>query len=359
MQDTSFTGPPIQLVMQWIDELWAQECAPVTMSSDSQEEHYEAISEELLPFEQHQDFQLLEPLKTRQRKSYEGESRFLTPRPVIALHPSSPLNNRLKRCTVSVRLLDVHGSPLHCHEQTHLYGPYGKEALLSIPHGRTPPISVKIGGKCDLRALRLGFTVEYETDNGYCGRTHLTSNEVQLARKQCPNKRGTSSHKVSGASLRLCVDCLLNKGDEWKAGGVTDGIGHIDDVEPIQYLYRLEDFHVGGIVTGEATESQKEILSHLDEPSVSECTIGLPLGDLDPAEEGGLKRLAVPANHFLLSTQRNKPTTASQPQQPWNILTWIFIETQNTWAYILFGTSLGYHQEPTSSLPPTVTRSTL
>ncbi|PRP81886.1 glutaminase kidney isoform, mitochondrial-like isoform 1 [Planoprotostelium fungivorum] len=208
MQDSSFfTGPPLQLVMEWIDELWAQECAPVTMSSDSQEENYEAILEQLLPYEQQPDFQLLEPLRTRQRKSYEGESRFLTPRPVIALHPSSPLNNRLKRCTVSVRLLDIHGSPLHCHEQTHLYGPYGKEALLSIPHGRTPPISVKIGGKCDLRALRLGFTIEYETDEGYCGRTHLTSNEVHLARKQCPNKRGTSSHVSRVNMLRRNIKC--------------------------------------------------------------------------------------------------------------------------------------------------------
>ncbi|PRP79421.1 hypothetical protein PROFUN_08182 [Planoprotostelium fungivorum] len=206
MQDTSFiTGPPIQLVMQWIDELWAQECSP--LSSDSQEENDEVIVEELLPFEQQQDFQLLEPLKTRQRKSYEGESRFLSPRPVIALHPSSPLNNRLKYCTVSVRLLDIHGSPLHCHEQTHLYGPYGKETLLSIPHGRTPPISVKIGGKCDLRALRLGFNIEYETEDGYCGRAHLTSNEVHLARKQCPNKRGASSHVSRVNKLHRNVKC--------------------------------------------------------------------------------------------------------------------------------------------------------
>ncbi|PRP72778.1 hypothetical protein PROFUN_07678 [Planoprotostelium fungivorum] len=46
------------------------------------------------------------------------------------------------------------------------------------------------------------------------------------------------------------------------------------------------------------------------------------------ARSRGFMQLVVPVNHFLLSTQRNKPTTASQPQQPWNILTWIFTETQ-------------------------------
>ncbi|PRP85106.1 hypothetical protein PROFUN_07177 [Planoprotostelium fungivorum] len=206
MQDSSFVaGPPLQLVMQWIDEMWAQECAPPTF--DTQEENYEDIVEELLSFEDQQDFQLLEPLRTRQRKSYEGESRFLTPRPVIALHPSSPLNNRLKRCTVSVRLLDVYGSPLDCHEQTHLYGPHGKETLMSVPHSRTPPISVKIAGKCDLSALRLGFIVEYETDDGYCGQAHLMSNEVQLARKQCPTKSRTSSRASRVNMLQRNIKC--------------------------------------------------------------------------------------------------------------------------------------------------------
>ncbi|PRP85605.1 hypothetical protein PROFUN_06394 [Planoprotostelium fungivorum] len=87
---------------------------------------------------------------------------------------------------------------------------------------------------------------------------------------------------------------------------------------------------------GERSEPQKEIPSHLDETSASECTIGLPQGDLD--QKGGTpghvtlnsaeKLNMLAATHFLLSTQKNKPTTASQPQQPWNILTWIFIETQ-------------------------------
>ncbi|PRP83086.1 hypothetical protein PROFUN_09682 [Planoprotostelium fungivorum] len=72
-------------------------------------------------------------------------------------------------------------------------------------------------------------------------------------------------------------------------------------------------------------------------------------------ESSKLFDVRVPANHFLLSTHRSKPTTASQPQQPWNILTWISTETQvataectctrsllinNTWAYLLFGASL-------------------
>ncbi|PRP89639.1 hypothetical protein PROFUN_00903 [Planoprotostelium fungivorum] len=151
---------------------------------------------------------------------------------------------------------------------------------------------------------------------------------------------------------------------------------------------------IGIIIMGEGSESQKEIPSQLDKTSASECTIGLPpKGTRRPVPVGRIarsrdfenppngsiftvvnvtntlncRRRRTYANHFLLSTQRNKPTTASQPQRPWNILTWIFTETQtrthglrsllvNTWAYILFGTSL---RAKLFTAPPTVTRSTL
>ncbi|PRP85105.1 hypothetical protein PROFUN_07176 [Planoprotostelium fungivorum] len=200
MLDTQ-SSPPIHLIMQWIDEMWSQEFASLPHGTKVQES-VDTTREPVLPPTDQQDFYLLEPLRTRQRKSYDGESRFLSPKPVIVLHPSSPLNNRLKRCNVSIRLLDTDGSPLQCHEQTHLHGPHGKETLLSIPHSRTPPISVKIAGKCDLRALRLGFTVEYETDDGYCGLAHLMSNEVQLIRQRSPGKR-TSHGSHAAREYRL------------------------------------------------------------------------------------------------------------------------------------------------------------
>ncbi|PRP76009.1 hypothetical protein PROFUN_01725 [Planoprotostelium fungivorum] len=120
---------------------------------------------------------------------------------------------------------------------------------------------------------------------------------------------------------------------------------------------------------------------HIEEPS--EFTIKhLQRGDPNraerpvTAEEGGLKHLVVPANHFLLSTQRNKPTTASQPQQPWNILTRIFIETQVATAECIPPHKISSDQEHTGlhplwnltgmppranffTAPPTVTRSTI
>ncbi|PRP72803.1 hypothetical protein PROFUN_07703 [Planoprotostelium fungivorum] len=153
-------------------------------------------------------------------------------------------------------------------------------------------------------------------------------------------------------------------------------------------VYRSSDV----LFKGEGSESQKEIPSHLEDIGIGMYHQSATKKNKETwtrradrpvtAEEGGLKRLVVPANHFLLSTQRNKPTTASQPQQPWNILTWIFTETQvataeclppqalfrtrthglrsllinNTWAYLLFGTSLG---AKLFTAPPIVTRSTL
>ncbi|PRP77961.1 Protein NXT-1, isoform a [Planoprotostelium fungivorum] len=192
---TLVCGPPMRLVMQWIDEMWAEESASVGF--DRREITSVRVEEEEEPaFDMSQDFQLLEPLRTRQRKSYDGESRFLSPRPVVVINSNSPLINCIKRCTVSVRLLDEDGSPLELLEQSHLFGPNGKDALLSLPHRRTPPISVKLSGKIGLRALRLGFTIDYETEEGDIGQSHLTSNVFHLARERCPGKKKTLSHET-------------------------------------------------------------------------------------------------------------------------------------------------------------------
>ncbi|PRP79493.1 hypothetical protein PROFUN_12861 [Planoprotostelium fungivorum] len=182
--------PPMKLVMQWIDELWEQEAANVTC--DAKEEFIATEGERT--FDPSQDFQLLEPLRARQRKSYDGESRFLSPRPIVVLNPASPLADCLKYCSVIVCLLDEEGSPLDFPEQAHLFGPNGKDALLSIPHQRTPPISVKLSGKIGIRALRLGFTIDYETEEGEIGRAYLESNVFHLARERCKEKRQLISH---------------------------------------------------------------------------------------------------------------------------------------------------------------------
>ncbi|PRP79484.1 hypothetical protein PROFUN_12852 [Planoprotostelium fungivorum] len=203
MEDSSMvSGPPLRLVMQWIDEMWAQESASVAF--DVKEEGSYTMNKELPAFCAEEDFQLLEPLRARQRKSYDGESRFLSPRPVIVVNPvslqpslrskanclkASPLANCLKTCSVAVRLLDADGSPLNLPEQAHLFGPNGKDTLLSVPHKRTPPISVKLSGKIGLRALRLGFTIDYETEDGEMGQAHMTSNVFHLARERYAGKR--------------------------------------------------------------------------------------------------------------------------------------------------------------------------
>lgn len=76
-------GPPMRLVLQWIDELWAQESSQRTTGDTMTEE---VSPKESDSFNFCEDFQLLEPLRLNQRKSYSGESRFLSPKPVIILN---------------------------------------------------------------------------------------------------------------------------------------------------------------------------------------------------------------------------------------------------------------------------------
>lgn len=76
---SSQDGHPLELVMQWIDELWSQE-------TEAEKEPVKSIPRMISsPTCERFDFRLQEPLKSRQRKSYDGESRFLSPKPVVLL----------------------------------------------------------------------------------------------------------------------------------------------------------------------------------------------------------------------------------------------------------------------------------
>lgn len=188
---------PASLLL-WIEDMWEQE---------SQLQRGETIPDSPTIASPSIDFStpfhLLEPLRHNQRRSYDGESRFLSPRPVVILDEvsclppithnpiqSSPLATSLKYCTVTVKLLDEEGCPLLEEEQEHLFSPHGKQTSLSIEHHRTSPISVKLTGKIDLRVLRLGFIVVCETKEGETLRFHLTSNAFHLIRDRPKMRSG-------------------------------------------------------------------------------------------------------------------------------------------------------------------------
>ncbi|PRP77618.1 hypothetical protein PROFUN_00479 [Planoprotostelium fungivorum] len=195
-------GPPMRLVLQWIDELWAQESSQRTTVDATTDE---AVSpKELSLFNSCEDFQLLEPLRLNQRKSYSGESRFLSPKPVIILNSASPLVNNLKSCTVSFSLLDKDGCPLQSEDQDLLSSPNGKKAVLSIAHCRTAPICVKLIGKIETRSLRLGFIVDYDTEDGTTHQVWLTSNVFHLVRER---SRDTPIRVSHVSMLRRNVKC--------------------------------------------------------------------------------------------------------------------------------------------------------
>ncbi|PRP77585.1 2,4-dichlorophenol 6-monooxygenase [Planoprotostelium fungivorum] len=183
-------------VLHWVEEMWEQESR--LQRGETIPDSPQMTSSPTIDFPS--PFQLLEPLRHNQRRSYNGESRFISPRPVVILDKSSPLATSMKYCTVTVKLLDQEGSPLLEDEQDHLFSPQGKQFVLSVAHHRTAPISVKLTGKIELRELRLGFTVVCETNEGETLRFHLTSNAFHLLRDRRPKMR--SGVRVSGRGRR-------------------------------------------------------------------------------------------------------------------------------------------------------------
>ncbi|PRP87188.1 hypothetical protein PROFUN_01450 [Planoprotostelium fungivorum] len=181
-------GPPLRLVLHWIDDMWTQEIEHQARKNKSAVPASTAFE-----YQESLGFCLLEPLKSKQRKSYENESRFLSPRPVIVIDSSSPLYSNLKRCTVTVKLLTGDGTPLDPIDQGRLMAPQGKQTVLSIAHSRTPPMAVKISGKLEMRTLSLGFVIDYETCDGKTGQAYLTSNMFNLVRDRHREKKKWST----------------------------------------------------------------------------------------------------------------------------------------------------------------------
>ncbi|PRP85299.1 hypothetical protein PROFUN_06901 [Planoprotostelium fungivorum] len=182
------TPPPFSLVLEWIDQLWAAERE---READKEEK---VLSDLDLPLSPPipASFMLLEPLRIHQRKSYRGESRFLSPKPVIALNRASPLSGRLSKCAVTVKLLDDDGSPLDVEEQDCLSSPNGQETILLPDYLRTPPIPLMLTGSIEGKSLRLGFSIQYETLEGERHKIFLTSNVFQMIRERRQKRKRSS-----------------------------------------------------------------------------------------------------------------------------------------------------------------------
>ncbi|PRP75974.1 hypothetical protein PROFUN_01690 [Planoprotostelium fungivorum] len=110
-------------------------------------------------------FCLLQPLRHRQRKSYSGENRFLTPKPVIVLMPGSDIAKKIERCEIS----DVFG------------GPVGVRTTMSLTFLRTTPICLKVCSELEEQTVRLLFDIDYQVE-GIAKRTTLTSSPFIFVR---------------------------------------------------------------------------------------------------------------------------------------------------------------------------------
>ncbi|PRP80742.1 hypothetical protein PROFUN_11482 [Planoprotostelium fungivorum] len=134
------------------------------------------------------EFELLEPLRSLQRKSYDNENRFLSPKPIIMLKPHSELLGKITGCNISVVLLNEKGTPLCSQEQQLMRGPCGEEAVITTPHLRTSSMSIRVSHRLVESKASLCFIVDYETEDGTKARCVVTSNCFNFVRDRRRNK---------------------------------------------------------------------------------------------------------------------------------------------------------------------------
>ncbi|PRP87262.1 hypothetical protein PROFUN_01524 [Planoprotostelium fungivorum] len=131
-------------IIEWIEKKWKEE----TKSH---------VPCPIVPLFGHSDdFELLQPLKIMQRKSYDGENRFLCPKPIIVLKPGKIIS-----CNVTVKLLDEKDCALDLKDQACLSRPNDEQMDLLLE--RTPPMSIRISHRFEKIKAKLCFLVDYET----------------------------------------------------------------------------------------------------------------------------------------------------------------------------------------------------
>ncbi|PRP76656.1 hypothetical protein PROFUN_14892 [Planoprotostelium fungivorum] len=157
-------------IYDWVEKMWSEEV------------HHEPKKEVVSRSE------LLEPLRPLQRKSYDNENRFLSPKPVIMLKAHSGLLGNITSCNISVVLLDEKGTPLCSQEQQLMRGPCGEEAIIATPHLRTSSMSIRVSHRLVESKASLCFIMDYKTQDGTKARCVVTSNCFNFVRNRQRSK---------------------------------------------------------------------------------------------------------------------------------------------------------------------------
>ncbi|PRP80367.1 hypothetical protein PROFUN_11936 [Planoprotostelium fungivorum] len=182
-----FSSFDFEEIYNWVEEMWSEEVH--RKPKKEVVSRCEVTVPAYLPLMAlSTEFELLEPLRPLQRKSYDNENRFLTPKPVIMLKPHSELLGKITSCNISVVLLDEKGTPLCSREQQLMRGPCGEEAIIATPHLRTSSMSIRVSHRLVESKASLCFIVDYETQDGTKARCVVTSNCFNFVRNRRRNK---------------------------------------------------------------------------------------------------------------------------------------------------------------------------
>ncbi|PRP81823.1 hypothetical protein PROFUN_10572 [Planoprotostelium fungivorum] len=227
--DLEQRGPPLELIESWIDDMW-HEAIRGSKEEELEVDNRNHIKEEVvkeedagvpdyetdaslcpsvegspameMEEEERETFQLLEPVKLKQRKSYDGECRFLTPK------PNSSFSSQLRRCQVKAVLLEEDGTVMDQTQQNHMVSPksHGKEVDLGLPFYRTPAFHLAVSGRLEAKTAQLGFIIEYETNDGITKRTMITSDTFDFMRNK-PAQKSCHSYRPSACGLMVQQLC--------------------------------------------------------------------------------------------------------------------------------------------------------
>ncbi|PRP80756.1 hypothetical protein PROFUN_11496 [Planoprotostelium fungivorum] len=191
MSELFFSGGlEVEDLVDWVEERWQEE----TRSRSKMESIGKltlSIPVYLPLMTLSTEFELFEQLRPLQRKSYDNENRFLSPKPVIMLKPHSELLGKITSCNISVFLLDERGTPLCPQEQQYMSGPCGEETTITTPHLRTSSMSIRVSHRLAEIRASLCFIVDYETEDQTKSRCVITSNCFNFVR----NRRRTKGAK--------------------------------------------------------------------------------------------------------------------------------------------------------------------
>ncbi|PRP88176.1 hypothetical protein PROFUN_03999 [Planoprotostelium fungivorum] len=178
----------LEAVADWVEERWQEE---LHCTRTLKEFPLRLSIPVHIPVSLSHEFELLEPFRPLQRKSYDNENRFLSPKPVVQLKQTSKLLGKITTCNITVLLLDERNSPLDQQEQACMSRPCDDEAVITTPRLRTSPMMIRISHRLEATKIALCFIVDYELEHGGRLRCVITSNCFNFVRNRRRSKRMT------------------------------------------------------------------------------------------------------------------------------------------------------------------------